>query len=92
MSSLVFVLQLSSDRDHHRRRNPSQCLLENDVPKGIRLYKSLLVAYYEGRRDRGKYSHLVESIFLLLLREIVHLDLLEGIDMRVSDPLNLVDG
>jgi hypothetical protein len=67
-------------------------LIENEVPERISFYESLLVAYYERRSDRGKYSYLVECIFLLLLREIVHLDLLEGIDMRVSDPLNLIDG
>lgn len=50
----------------------------------------MLVPYDVGALDGGQDPHLVESVLLLFLGQVVHFDLLEGVDLAVGVSLHLV--
>lgn len=41
--------------------------------------------------ERGQNAHLVQRVFLLLVRKVVHLHFLQRVNLRVRYPLHLVN-
>jgi hypothetical protein len=51
----------------------------------------MLVPDNKGRVEGGEDPYLIEGIFLLFIGEVIHLDLFEGVDLRIGDALHFVD-
>jgi hypothetical protein len=56
----------------------------------VRFNEGLLVRNDILVLDRGQDPHLIYSVFLLLLREVPKAHFLQGVDLVVRDPLDLV--
>ena len=61
------------------------------LPERVGLDEGMLIADDVGGVEGGEDADLVEGVLLLLVREIVHLHFLEGVDLGVGDALHLVD-
>jgi len=61
------------------------------LPKGISLNERVLVCNYIGRVEGGENSNLIECILLFFVRQVVHLDLLKGVDLRIHNALHLIN-
>ena len=55
------------------------------------VYEGFLVRYYVRVTYGGQNSNLVQGVFLLLVRQVEHLDLLKGVDIIVLLTAHLID-
>jgi len=65
--------------------------VERALPERVGLDEGLLVADDVRALDGGEDADLVEGVLLLLLRQVRHLHLLQGVGLGVGDALHLVD-
>lgn len=63
----------------------------DNVPERVGLDEGVLVSDDVRGVERGENAYLVEGVFLLLIRQVIHLYLLQCVDLRVYDPLHLVN-
>ena len=66
--------------------------LHNDAERARRLIKEcMFIGCDEGILDRCEDTNFVQGVFLFPIGQVLYLDFLEGIDLVIFDPFNLID-
>jgi hypothetical protein len=65
--------------------------MRGDLPEGVGFDEGMFVADDVGGVEGGQDAHFIECVLLFFIGEVIHLHLLEGIDLGVDYPLHLIN-